>query len=115
MLNPVELLLLKIKDRLLLEHLFPLFLQPLACLLDLLSKYFEFKFIAVEVKLSLLQLFLVCLDELILLFEESLLAPQLVLVVSQLLLTVFDFDLLRLDVTDVIFSLFLLQFCLFLL
>ena len=54
MLNPVELLLLKVEDSLLFEDLFALLLQSLTCLLDLLREHFELKFLCVEAELSFL-------------------------------------------------------------
>lgn len=107
-LNPVELLLLKVKDCLLLEHLFTFLLKPLARRLDLLREHFELYLLGIEVELPLLQLLPVSLDELGLLLQEPLLAAQLVLVVGQRFLAVLDFDLLGLDVADVVLSLLLL-------
>ena len=114
-LNPVELLLLKVEDCLLLEHLFTFLLKPLARRLDLLREHFELYLLGIEVELPLLQLLPVSLDELGLLLQEPLLAAQLMLVVGQRFLAVLDFDLLGLDVADVVLSLLLLQFRLFLL
>ena len=115
MLNPVELLLLEVEDCLLLEHLFTLLLKPLTRRLDLLCEHFELYLLGIEVELPLLQLLPVSLDELGLLLQEPLLAAQLMLVVGQRFLAVLDFDLLGLDVADVVLSLLLLKLRLLLL
>ena len=109
MLHFVQLFLLEIKASLFFEDLLSLRLQSLTCLLNFLSQRFEFDLFLLEVYLILFKLDSICLDQLSFLLQKTLLSSKLMLGVREQLLAVFHFDLLDLDLADVVFPLLRLQ------
>jgi len=81
--------------------------------LNLDRQSFEFDLFLFQADLIFFQLHLVSINELTLLVEQAILSAQFMLMVRQELLTVFDFDLLDLDLANVVLSLLCLQLSFF--
>ena len=108
MLVSVKMLFLQVKCSLLLKNLLSFNLKSHTGLLDLLLDLFKLNLLLLESNLLLLQLLCISLNQLLLLVKHPLVLPHLVFLISQLLLSLFNLNLSRLDLPDVVLSLLLL-------